>query len=696
MRTTITALATACAFLLSAPAVAGPDRSAQPDAQASGDAATGALRQELLAQANRLRENRDWLGALALYERLHAADPSDDQAYRLRVMTLADLGSAWRAWELYSRRPAAFTADDAERLSNDRIARAIVWGGAFSEDPLDPRQDMERAARLMQEHMDSLDPARRRAAIRMRLDELFMLNAMERHDQVVASWRQLQAEGVEIPVYVLAKVGDSLLATRQPREATAVLEQVITLAPDDHAAHLLLAYAYLESERHHDARALLRRIADANPAWLREPGSKSPHQNWRRYDADTNLAMIHGYGNDLPFAQQQIEALAAVGPANSGLQSSLGRVYQMRGWPTRALERQRMAITLDPRSVQARIGAVEALIALRRNSEARAGHDSLLADFPDNTQVRRLHRYWETHAGWRGHARTSGGRNSNPGGGSGTPAYGNREGEREVLVESPLLADNWRVSLAHADRHADFHGQRIQARYATLGLRHVHDRLDLLVQAFRFHDDWAPGNGLAVEADWRFSDTLSSSARLARNDPAASLQARASGITGDSAQASLNWSPDERRLLGTSVKQTRYDDGNRRTEWSGYGVQRLLSRPHLTVDGTADLFAGRASQDDAPYFNPRSDHAWSLGARAHHVAWRHYDRQLQQRLDVSVGQYWQQGHGSAWIPRLQYRHEWKLGIGQVLGYGVNWSRPVYDGQRERHLGWDIEYRWGWP
>ncbi len=690
MQSRLTALAMGCALL-----AAGPTMSAEPsvrdvrtDAAASDDV--------LLARAAGFRDAGNWLAALAIYERLHQAYPENDTIYRLRVMTLADLGSADRAWQLHRERPAAFTAEDATRLEHDLLARKIGWGAVRAEDPAQSLRIVDAAREQLQAHLGARVGRGDHDDLRVRLDEVYVLNASARHAEAVSAYRRLLAESVELPPYVLAKVGDSLLALRQPREAATVLEQAIALNPDDHAARLLLAYAYLESERHHDARALLRRIAEANPPWRLEDGAARPHQNWRRYDADTNLALIHGYGNDLPFAQDRLEAMVGMAPVNSGLQSSIGQVYQMRGWPERALERHRMARTLDPDSVSARVGILEGLIALRRFEEAREHHDALQSAFPENTQVRRASRYWDAYRGWRGHALTSGGRNRKPGDAAGAPAFGNREGVREVMIESPLLADRWRVSASVADRHADFLGNRVEARHGAVGLRYSHDAVDLLVQGFRFHDRWASGNGLAAELDWRIGDTLDAGLRMARKDPLASLQARASGIAGDSVQASLAWSPTERSLLGTSIKETRYSDGNRRREWSGYGVQRLLSRPHLTIDGTADLFAGRASHRDAPYFNPWRDQSWALGLRTRHTTWRRYEWQFQQRLDVSIGQYRQHGHGTALVPRAQYRHEWGLGLGRTLSYGVNWSKPVYDGQRERHVGWDLEYRWGWP
>ncbi|MNW09139.1 hypothetical protein D3C71_2060660 [compost metagenome] len=61
---------------------------------------------------------------------------------------------------------------------------------------------------------------------------------------------------------------------------------------------------------------------------------------------------------------------------------------------------------------------------------------------------------------------------------------------------------------------------------------------------------------------------------------------------------------------------------------------------------------------------------------------------------MQAGPYWQENFGSHWVPQVRYEHEWRFGTGRVLDYGVNWSRPVYDGIREDRLGFDLSFRWG--
>src|SRR5690606_12688913 len=51
-------------------------------------------RGDALEQATQARARGEWLAALAIYERLQADSPEDAELYRLRTLTLADVGSA--------------------------------------------------------------------------------------------------------------------------------------------------------------------------------------------------------------------------------------------------------------------------------------------------------------------------------------------------------------------------------------------------------------------------------------------------------------------------------------------------------------------------------------------------------------------------------------------------------------------------
>ncbi|MFH7422921.1 hypothetical protein RA276_30715, partial [Pseudomonas syringae pv. tagetis] len=78
------------------------------------------------------RDQARWLDALGAIERASQQQPDDDLLFKLRVLTLGDIGNAWRAWELYQQRPQLFDAAQKQRLEGDYLAKLVVWSLAYS------------------------------------------------------------------------------------------------------------------------------------------------------------------------------------------------------------------------------------------------------------------------------------------------------------------------------------------------------------------------------------------------------------------------------------------------------------------------------------------------------------------------------------------------------------------------------------
>lgn len=652
--------------------------------------AVDAGRDAAVARIGQFRDQAQWLDALAAIQDLQARYPGDDFLYRLQVLTLSDIGNAYRAWQLYKARPELFDEGQRARLEANALAKRVNWSLAYGESE-DTRLD-EASDTLAdmdgQLARDGLTLAQ--APLRTRYDRLILLNRLSRHDEVRADYLALTAEGHPLPDYVLAAVGDSLLATQHPEEAIPVLQAAIKGDPSRTQAHSQLGYAYLENEQARTAIGSLEAWQKDEPVWRWGANPRALYANDARYEADINLAMIRAYSGDLEGAQGSLEERVGYGPGNGGLQSALGSVYQMRGWPRRALERQRMAYTIDPRDVSARIGMYEAYVALQRDDLARPIHDDLLQHYPGQPSVMRMDRDWRAHRGWQFQATAEGGRSS---GGGGTSPLGNDDARYGMEVQSPVLDDRWRLVAAADRRTVTFQDQRIDPLWLAVGTRYRMGNLDADVFARRATDG-VGGTGVSAALGWQFNDHWHAGISAARNDPDASMQARVSGITADSMAIAADYRPSELTHWSIGVSRFRYDDGNRRDTVSSTLEQRLLTWPTLTIDGLGGLYASRGSRDDAPYFNPSEDRSVEIGVRLDQQVWRRYERHFRHRLAVSVGDYWQQDHGSALVPSVEYRHEWQMGQGRILEYGVRWSRPVYDGQRERHLGLDVGLHWG--
>lgn len=658
-------------------------------------AGPGADRGALLAEAEAFRQQQRWVDAIDRYQRVLDDFPDERQAYHDLVMTLSDNGNVARAWELYQARPDWFDTDEALRLGNERVARLASWGQSFpvSEDQSHDESNKALAEALAQRQRLPAEPRDRLR--RLDLDILLLLDQLERYPEAVALYHRLRAEDPVLPPYALTAAGDALLGVREPEQAAEALEAAFAANPDDFTARILLGYAYLESERFTSAYDLLREARNAQAPWIRGPGARYVHRNDRRYDADRAHAMALAQGEYLPQAQVAMEGFSRIGPTSSDVQQTLGAVYYRRGWRERALERYRIASTLDDRNIDARVGQVETLLDLHRADQATPLHDSLLATRPRNVHVQRMDQFYRRHTGWQLTATAERGRSQvrDRAPVSSSP-FGSRDGGHAVEVQSPLLNHRWRLTAGSHERWADFDGVRVRDQRLGAGVRYVYDKLDLRAYATRPNDDWSDRTGFGMEAGWRFNDVLSGALLAHRADPDASLQARRSGITGDRVAVGLTYVPSDRTALSTSAEHWRYSDGNLRAILGASFDQRLLTRPHVLVNGLIAASASRSSRDDAPYFNPGRDASLNVGVRVDHLAWRRYERFFRQRLSVSAGPYRQQGFGTDIVPSARYEHEWSFGLGSTLLYGVSWTRPVYDGIREQRVGFDIGFYWG--
>lgn len=657
---------------------------------ASNDAhGAGSTRDEALASINQQRGQHQWLEALAGIQQLQRDYPGDTELNRLQVLTLSDIGNAALAWKLAQARPELFDVAQRQRFDADYLSKLVGWSLAYGKSEDTRLDEAELALARMQQLLDQEQLSPANAPLRIRYDRLVLLNRLTRHAQVRDEYLLLLREGHAVPDYVLPAVGDSLMATRHPEEAVPVLEAASALPQEPgNRSRTELAYAYLESGQTEKAIGWLQQWRQQEPAFARRAGAKQSYQNWPRYDADTTLAMVHAFSGDLPVAQRELEQLVEIAPANDGLLSSLGMVYQMRGWPTRALEYQQMAHTLQPREMQPRMGQYEAWVELQRDDMARPLHDDLLRLHPNEPAVQRMHRHWRAHRGWLAYAYTEAGHSS-----GGNSPLGDRDRHSGVELQSPVIDDRWRL-VAFADRRSvDYAARHLKPLRIGGGVRYRHDQLD--AELLLDHpDDRTGGTGARASIGWQFNDQWHAALNAARNDGEASLQARAAGISANSAGMEVRYQRNERTQWNLSANRFHYSDGNNRDMLASSVEQRLLTRPNLLVDGLGSAYVGRGSREDAPYFNPSRDASAELGMRLDHLVWRRYEHHFRQKLTLAVGDYWQRGYGSALVPRAEYRHEWQLGLGRVLEYGVSWSRPVYDGRREQHIGLDAAIHWG--
>ncbi len=632
--------------------------------------------------------------ALEAAQRTLALEPADDEAFRSQVLALDALGASALAAERMRQRPQLFADHERERIEGDAIARAIGWGRVEPVAP-ETRLAETRAALAQLEALQRDTPRRTNwEATRLRVDALSALNHLQRHAEVVAGYQALLDDGIEVPAYILATVGDSLLALRRPADAVPLLGDAMAHAPHDVDARILLGYAFIETERFDRALPLFEALATSQDAWPRHAGARSGYENWDRYSADLNHALAHSYANDHARAEAMLQSLIGIAPYNPGLQAAYGAVQSRRLRPAAALERYDMALTMAPQDRDALAGRVGALTALDRIDQARDALSTLQRAHPEDPRLERVERELDRHRGVQATLSTSRGRSrQREGAGTSISPFGSRDGAWALEVRSPLIDDRWRVGVFAHEDHADFIDGRVRHRAAGVGTWYRHDRLGAWA-TLGAASGASGGTAATLGADWRFNDAWRAGLELARNAQDTSLQARRLGIEADSATLVASYAPSDTFALQGRLSRLRYDDGNSRDQLGVDAAQRVLTRPHLMVDGLLSAYTSRGSRGDTVgYFNPERDASATIGLRVDHITWRRYETAFQQRVDVMAGPYWQRDAGTHWVPSLGYRHLWRRD-GHELEYGVAWSRPVYDGLREQRVAVDVELRWG--
>ncbi len=512
-----------------------------------------------MQQAEQLRGQQRFADALAIYQRVLRADPRDKGAYTMRALTLSDLGSAQLAAEAVWRHPDWFSQQERERLNNDRVARMIGWASAEPVDAAHRYAETDQALVNVARIERDAPPQVTWEATRLRIDRLIALNQRQRHRDVVASYQALRAEGIEVPSYVLPTVGDSLMGLRRPAEAEAVLRQALQHNPDDFSTQLLLGYALLEQERFDQAMPLFEQLAATQSPWPRRVGATSGYENWDRFSADVALAAARSAANDNRGADEILRERIAIGPDNAELHAALASIESRRGHAVQALQRNQIALTLDPHQKQARSGVVENQRDLDRLDLADAQFNTLRTEYHDDVGLQRLGASLERQRGWQVHLSHAWGRSDNDNSANAISPLGNHFGSSLLEAESPLLGQRWRVGLRAREDWADFQDTRVRYRSFWLGTHYRYDRLDLSAYGGRALDDFdRDGTAWALDAGWRFSDAWYGSVAWRTRDPEASLQARRLGITGDSIGATLRWTPSDETRWELQARQLRY------------------------------------------------------------------------------------------------------------------------------------------
>ncbi len=628
---------------------------------------------ELLeAQAYIKQVDRDYAGAIAVYDRLLAKNPEHRAARRGRILSMIRLGAAHEAVRLARREVDLFSEEERDRIAAHQAATVVRWGRLPVVNPADRHRDTDRAIDLLQNQYEQMGNKSGISALHNRFELVNAYRNRRRMGEATALYEQLRAEGIKkFPPYVQAAAGEAYLSLRQPEQAVILLEQAVKGYPDDLDAQYALFYAYLESEHYEKSLAHIDALEASLPEkkWL--PGSNEWQWSADKLYAQTVAAQARAYVGRPDLAERRLRSLVARAPADPDARNALAGVALWRGWPRQALTEYRIVLAQDPENLGARTGVARVMSARGDVAGVDSALESLSLYYGDDPHVQEMLR--EAEVGkmrefWLG-----------VNGGSSSSLY---QGSSDLAMETYYYDRPWRpglrpfVFLLHSE--ADFSGQTARRDRLAAGLHYR--KQDMVLRGSISDGDGAPG--ISLQGDWSLTDHWRGHLSLDSFSNQTPLQAELSGIEAWSFSAGTEYRFHESRSLGLSAQYLDFDDGNRRKTLTAFGHQRLVSGPRYRLDGELTVYRQDNSANAAAYYNPSRQTSIELGFNNQWQTWRRYEKSMQQRLVANIGRSSQQGFDSELTWRIGYEHHWSFSRQLGLNYGISRARPVYDGKQE--------------
>jgi biofilm PGA synthesis protein PgaA len=490
----------------------------------------------------------------------------------------------------------------------------------------------------------------------------------------------LREDGEVLPHYVRKAEADSFLATEHPDKALRIYKELLAADPKNFVLRRFLFFAQIESEDFNSGFETIDALARNQAPGIRLPLQVAPIENPDWLEARILVGQGRQYASMESEAWKRLLPLAEGAPALGYLRANMGSVAADRGWPRLADEEIEIAAELAAEDRGVEIRLAESCLERKRFREAHKRVQNLYSLFPDDPPVQRLVRDLAAHDAVELQVDTqvtheSGNAANRPG----------SEFETSARLYSPPFAERWRAlagfEYSSAQPPEGFvdrirYGAGAQAQWPDFSLEAIAwNNTGTLSRA-----------GGSLNSTWEPTDHWSLSAGGELYSSETPLRAVLHGITANSASFRASYAQNESFSISGGIGAYLFSDGNQRLEGSLSTVRRLITRPHLKVTIRPEFYASHNTRPDAPYFNPLHDEAASVVLRANHVFWRHYERSLQQSVELGAGPYWEAHFRPDWTGQIAYRQTFQINPGLELRYGVDFARRVYDGQPVRDFG----------
>ena len=614
--------------------------------------------------------------------RLLEINNQDLDAARALIIAAREAGATKQALALAVRYPKAADQTEIIKINNDSAAQHIAWGQLNTKISAQRFADTDKALLKLDEacrcDWNGLDLSsdKPNTGINRNLlfDRILALRDRYRMQDVITHYQQLNNAKIDPPAYVLNAAGDAYLYQRMPEEALKAYESSLIKDPTNIQTKFSKFYALIELERHEQATKLIDELSQSIAAYRNRPKNPVIRAEDNKLDADSKAYYVRAYGDDLETAELNFQALNNVGPMNSSVQLALGEIWRGRGWLERAEQRFYDVNNDYPDQVSPRVNLANTHLDIRDWQLAETEIQPLVAEYPENLTVQALSQRWDLH---NKNQLTMDGYSTKSAG----SVFGNRtQGLNAVLYSKPINY-NYRAFVSTQYDHATFPEGNGRVLYPGVGLEYTN-------RDWRFSGQISQaslskiGISTTLTADYRMDDSWTFASSLDINSSQMPLRGLRVGTSGDliSAISTYRWSDLTRAAAGVSYMKM--DDGNERQSLSLTLDRRLITKPHYKLTTHLRMDTSRNSESNVNYFNPSRDMEVSAILDNVWLLWRRYDRSFGHRLQVGVGEYWQQSFGSNTTWLISYEQQFKWDNRFEIDYGVTRTQHAYDGTNE--------------
>lgn len=611
----------------------------------------------------------DDIGALAAAESLLELEPRHAAGLKLRYRLLVRAGAPHLAVALTP--PQLLTSRESGSALRDRLAFDFRWA---RDDPGSARIRAQRLDRVIERmRLATADESSDRdVRDGLRGDLVEALAERGRSREAIEEYQRMLADGIRVEPYVSSVLVGAYVAFRQPQRAVALYRALPPGMDPPYAVKAAYFYALLESGQYDAAVRWADRLAGTEPPYAYANVPELRTENPDDASALELAALARSYTDRLADAEQRLQSLLRVAPADSDARLALADVYEMRGWPRRAAAVSDQLLLESPS-----LGPLPQLFSdqmsmadWRAASATRARMEDLLP--PDTAELLRVARDWDTHQ--MAEASIDGEFGKSHGGRPGVI-----DSEIGEYVYSPPLDWDYRAYL-HLDQTWGTPVQGTTFRHAEGAGIEYHTSGWLATGELLAIDGRGPYPQLSAQATPDDHWTLGVAYALRTLDiPIAAVVV---GVHADRVALNADYRVSDSRDFGAQAIYEGYSDGNSRSELLADWRERWITGPIYKLDTRLDLDTSHNTLDDTNYFNPKRDLSAAVTVQNQWLQFRRYESSLTHELDVGVGDYFQQGYGQGAIALLRYRAVYQVNQRVTLKAGAGTGIRPYDGRRE--------------